>query len=150
MKKILMFLVFIFPLIASSNLKKATYFPENQWIELKFNLWTKNHCFELDTDKNYEYQIVVSDRKNKIYGEPSTNIGVKISDNEKNTYEKNKNFQGNGKVFIEFTSTKKIGKAYFHVYSRLINPERENIYDKVKDVPKIQEFNENPLKDIKK
>lgn len=149
MKKIILFLILGVSLFSATNLKKAIYFPENQWNELKFNIFTKKHVFELDLDKAYEYQVIISDKSDKIYGEPSTNLSYWIYDKNGKNFEKNTVFQSEGKIFIEFTSSKKIAKAYFHIAKKFIDPNRENIYDKVKDFPQTNDFGKELLKELK-
>lgn len=149
MKKIIVFLILGFSLFSATNLKKAVYFPENQWNELKFNIFTKKHVFELDLDKAYEYQVIISDKSDRVYGEPSSNLSYRIYDKNGKDIEKNTIFQGEGKLFIEFTSNRKISKAYFIIAKKFVNPNRENIYEKIKDLPHIQDFNRDPFKDSK-
>lgn len=137
------------------NLKRVDFLKTNEWIQLKFDKKVNEYWFELNPESNKKYTILLSGNINKRYGKPTIGINGSIYEENLNnllqTSTDEKSLEVNSKnnriyIKVEKTKAKKSGTAYILITEADNATQNDNQYNKVKDKPQIQKFNQNPLK----
>ena len=158
MKKLVLLLLIIFSISSfADSIKRVSFVGEKQWEELEFNNKKNVYWYEIEGE-NALYTVSVSGVKSKIYGQPTVSPVILVYNEtmdrvvEKSLNEKPILLELFGKVNkyniqIMILDESETGNAYVKIEK--VNTE-ENIYYRKKDNIKVQEFNENPLKFLKK